>query len=237
MSELKSKLKRVSGYKDTDFYKADSIGVICRGSSAHRLDLCYKKFNHCYLCGEFNKTLYKIENYLQRKDIVLCLMQQFRYRTSEQNCRRFGIKNMQVRFQEGTEDHRRCIEKFPDLKVVGYVKKHYEITSMVNRGRENRDRSIYSTGLSGIISALYFNPKDIYVIGMDFYDRTVKPYFVREDMDIPHAEQISISIKGLRDGMLESIRNICDLFPDTNLHLFTTYRGIMPQKNLHIRYV
>ena len=119
-------------------------------------------FNHCYLSGEFNHTLYKIEPYLIGKSIVLCVMQQFRYRTSEQNCLKFNIKNMQVRFQEGTNAHKKCIEKFPDLKVVGYVKTHYEITANINKGKSVNNRSIFSTGISGIISALYFYLKAYY---------------------------------------------------------------------------
>ena len=237
MSGLKEKLKRASEYKDVDFYNVNSIGVICRGASVYRLDLCYKKFNHCYLSGEFNNTLYKIEDYLRGKEIVLCIMQQLRYRTSKQNCERFGIKNLQIRCQEGTKEHGDNIAKFPDLKVVGFTKKHYEIVAMINENMVNDNRSIFSTGLSAIISALYFNPRDIYVIGMDFYDKTVKPYFVREMMDVAHVERINISIKGLRAGMLESINNICDLFPDINLHLYTTYRGVKSRNNLDVRYV
>jgi len=237
MLGLKERLRNVSGYKDADFYNADSIGVICRGPSVHRLDLCYKKFNHCYLSGEFNNSLCKIEDYLKNKKVVLCIMQQSRYRTSEQNCKKFGIKNLQVRCQEGTDEHRDNIVKFPDLRVSGFTKRHYEIVAILNDGKSSDNRSIFSSGLSAIISALYFNPKDIHVIGMDFYDKTVKPYFVKEKMDISHVGQINISIKGLRAGMLESINSICDLFPDTNLYLYTTYRGVRSKNNLKVRYV
>ena len=231
---LNDRLKQAAGYKASDFYKADSIGIICRGPSVYRLDLCYRKFQHCYLSGEFNHTLHRIERYLDGKDIVLCTMQQFRYRTSEENCKKFNIRNMQVRFQEGTKSHRECIERFPDLKVVGYNKKHYEMIANINKSGTGIDRSIFTTGMAGIISALYFNPKDLYIIGLDFYNRAVKPYFVREDMDIPHSEQISGSVKGFRQEMLEGIGRICDLFPETNLYLYTTYRGIRSKKNLHV---
>ncbi len=236
--ELKERLEQASGYRGVDFHSVDSIGVICRGPSVYRFDLCCEKFNHCYLSGEFNHTLYKIEDYLMGKDIILCVMQQFRYRTSEQNCKKFNINNLQVQAQEGTNAHKRCIDKFPDLKVSGYVKKHYEIIADINEmNGYSEDRNIYSTGISGIISALYFSPKDIYVIGMDFYNKRVKPYFIKEDMDVFHVGRINKSIKGLREGMLKSIRSICDLFPDINVHLYTTYEGIRSRNNLNVRYV
>lgn len=237
MLGLKERMEQVSGYKDADFHNADSIGIIGRGPSSHRLDLCYKKFNHCYLAGEFNHTLCKMEDYLMGKKIVLCIMQQYRYRTSEQNCKKFGIKNLQVRCQNGTKNHRDSISKFPDLKVVGYVRKHYEIIANINKNKKVNDRSIFSTGMSGVISALYFNPKDIYIIGLDFYDKSVKPYFVKEDMDVANVDRINFSIEGLRAGMLESINSICNLFPDINLHLYTTYRGVRSRNNLNVRYV
>jgi len=235
--EFREKLKEVSNYKDSNFHDANSIGVIGRGPSVYRLDLCYKKFNHCYLSGEFNNTLQKMGRYIQGKEIVLCIMQQQRYRTSKENCKKFDIKNIQVRYQEATRPHRKCISSFPDLRVVGFTKKHYEIVASINKALSRHERSIFSTGLSGIISALYFDPKDIYVIGLDFYNRSVKPYFVKEDKDVAHAEHIYNSIKGLRAGMLESIKIICDLFPNINMHVYTTYDGIKSRNNLHVTYV
>lgn len=237
MLGFKEKIKKISRYRDVDFYNADSIGIIGRGPSVYRLDLCYKKFNHCYLTGEFNNTLYKIEKYLIGKEIVLCTMQQFRYRTSEQNCKKFNIKNIQISSQEGTIGHRKCIKKLSDLKVIGFTKKHYKIVDRINKNNQVKDGSIFSTGMLSVISALYFNPKDIYIIGLDFYDKSVKPYFVKENMDDPHVERINFSIKGLREGMLESIRSIRDLFPNINLHLYTTYSGIRSRNNLNVRYV
>jgi len=237
MSELKHRLKLASTYKDANFYESQSIGVIGRGPSVYRLDLCYKKFNHCYLTGEFNNTLDKIGKYITGKDIVLCIMQLGRYRTSKKNCVKFNIKNIQVHYQNATPHHKTCIKNFSDLKVIGFSKRHYEIVSMINNYNPEGCKSIFSTGMLGIVSALYFNPKDIYIIGLDFYNRSVKPYFVKEDMDISDDDRIEKSIKGLRDGMLESIYSICELFPEINLHIYTTYDGIKSKGNLNVIYV
>ena len=234
---LKDKVKMASSYRDSNFYDAEKIGVIGRGPSVYRLDLCSREFSHCYLAGEFNNTLYKIERYLKGKDIVSCIMQLNRYRTSEENCKKFNIKNLQVRYQIATLYHKRCIEEFPYLKVVGFDKRHYEIVSMINNLNHERCRSIFSTGMAAVVSALYFNPKDIYIIGLDFYNRCNKPYFVKEAMDTPNSERIESSIKGLREGMVESINNICNLFPEINLHIYTTYDGIRSKGNLRVVYV
>ena len=232
--KLKERLAKVSEYRDANFFSADGIGVIGRGPSVYRLDLCYKKFSHCYLTGEFNHTLHKIGRYINGKKIVLCVMQHNRYRTTKENCQKFNINNIQIQCQDGTKEYRKCVSKFPDLKVSGFTKKHYDIVEKVNFGK---DLSVFSTGLSGILSALYFNPKNIYVIGLDFYNKNVKRYFVKEDKDIPGIEEIEKSIKGLRKGMIKSMYNICDNFKDTNLYLYTTYKGVKSKNNLHVIYV
>ncbi len=235
--KLKEKLKIISGYKNADFFNAKSIGVIGRGPSVFRLDLCYKKFDHCFLAGEFNHTLHRIKKYICNKQIVLCIMQHNRYRTTKENCCEFDIHNIQVRCQGGTKRYRKCMSKFPDLKVSGFTKKHYEIVNKINNKNSDINHSIFSTGIGGIVSALYFDPKEIHIIGLDFYNKNVKPYFIREDKDLSNARRIEQSIRGLRKGMIESINSICNNFRNINLYLYTTYRGVKSKDNLCVRYV
>lgn len=234
---LKRRIEEASGYRGTNFNDAESIGVICRGPSVYRIDMCCNKFSHCYLSGEFNNTLLGVEKYVMGKDMILCIMQVGRYRTSIENCEKFNIKNIQIKDQYGTPEHKKWIENFPDLKVVGFNKRHYEIVSMINEKSQGNGRSIFSTGISGVLAALYYNPKDIYIIGMDFYNRDVKPYFKKESMDSPLDGRIVKSIEGLRSGMIESIKSAAELFPETNFHIYTTYEGISTIGNIHVVYV
>jgi len=184
--------------------------------------------------GEFNYTLDKIEKYIIGKQIALCIMQDNRYRTTEERCQKFNINNIQVKYQNGTKDYKKCISKFSDLKVSGFTKKHYDIVSKIN---SDEKLNIFSTGMSGIISAACFNPKNIYIIGLDFYNKNVKPYYVKESKDIPGIAQIEKSIKGLRAGMIESINSICNNFQNTEFYLYTTYKMIKSKENLHVIYV
>ena len=229
---LKERIEKASSYRGTDFFSAESIGVISRGPSVYRIDKCCDRFSHCFLSGEFNHSLRRLKPYLRGKDMVLCVMQQNRYMTPESVCREFNINNLQVRFQNGSREHKECQEKYPYVKVVGFSKKHYDITGKI--GEENK---IFSTGMSPLISALYFSPKEIHIIGIDFYNKNVKPYFVREDHDIAHIGQIEKSIKGFRAKMLEGIDKICDNFREIDFYLYTTYRMVRPKRNLHIIYV
>lgn len=228
---LEDKIYRAtSNYNGSDFFRAKDIGVITRGPSLYRLDLCYRKFNHCYLAGEFNNTLDYVEKYLLNKDIVLFIMQHNRYRTSTDYCKRLGIKNIQVALQEGTDHYKKCVEKFKDLKVVGYNKRHSELMKKIKYKMD-----INSTGLIAIFFAAYFNPNNIYIIGLDFYNRNVKPYFRREEHDLPKKKGKEIT--SFRSKMIESLSCMCRISPNISFHLYTTFRGIKSSNNLNVIYV
>lgn len=229
---LKEKIVRAASYINTDFYAADNIGIIARGPSVYRLDLCYKQFNHCYLAGEFNHFFSKMGSYVYGKDIVLCIMQQDRYITPQKLREEFGINNLQIRFQSGSPKHKKCQKKYPDLKVIGFDKSHYDITEGI--GEKN---TIFTTGIAPLITALRFRPKNIYIIGLDFYNMNVKSYFVSEDHDVAQENVTGKCIKDFRYKMINSIYKACDNFPGTNFYLYTTYGMIKPRKNLHITYV
>ena len=184
--------------------------------------------------NKFNKEFQFSVEYIINKQIVLCTMQPNRYRTTEDNCLKFNINNIQISSQRGTKKHKKYIPRFPDLKVSGFTKKHYQIVKKIST---DEDHSIYSTGMSGIVSALYFNPKKIYIIGLDFYNKDVKPYYIKEDKDVSYVGHINKSAKGLREGMIKSIYNVCNNFQDIDIYMYTTYRGIKSRKNLHIKYV
>ena len=225
MLTFKDKIEKTISYKNTDFFKADSIGVIARGPSLNRLDLCYNKFNHCFLAGEFNNSLNIIDKYLLGKSIVLFTMRERRYRTSIKNCKRLNIKNIQVKFEQGSDDYRDCVKRFSDLKVSGCNKKHSKIA-----GKINKEYGILSTGIAGIFYSLYFNPVNIYIIGIDFYNENRDLYFIREE----HDKKTPKNIRGI---MVKNLNGIVRNFPETNFHLYTTYEDIKSYGNLDVIYV
>ena len=235
MLGLNDRIKKASSYKGADFDGVDGIGIICRGPSVYRIDLCYNKFNCCYLSGEFNNSLLKIGKYINGKNVVLCTMQNDRYRTSVDNCKKYNIMNIQVPYQNGTKEYRDCIEKFSDLKVVGIEKEHYDILKRMNGGSDCK--AIPVTGIFPLLSALYYNPRNIYIIGMDFYNRSVKPYYVREEMDVVDYPRIYGSSVIFRKMMIDVLINVCESFVDTNIYLYTTYKGVKNHRNLHVFYV
>ncbi len=230
MLTFKDKVKKASSYKNTDFFQAENIGVIARGPSVRALNLCYNNFNHCFLAGEFNNSLDKIGKYLTNKDIVLCIVQEGRYRTYIENCKKYNIQNIQVRFLEGTENFKRCVREFSDLKVTGCNQEHSEIA-----GRIDKEHKIFSTGITGIFYALYFNPKNIYIIGIDFYNKNADKYFIKEIHDSDAS--LETSRRRWKNDMIRNLKKMVFLYPETNFYLYTTYRGIESSNNLNVIYV
>lgn len=217
-----------------NFFDAESIGVIARGPSSLRLDVCCGKFRHCFLAGEFDETLDLIGHYLEGKHIVLSIMQNRRYRTSEETCRRLGIRNLQIHLQENTRAFSKAKRRHPDLKVVGHTKQHYEMgRSIFAFG----SKKIYSTGIAGVFHALYFKPKELHIIGLDFYDESLSQYAVNEKHDVVSDTSQVRNLRAFRTGMLANLRAMQRYSPETKFHLYTTFRGVTSYKNFLVHYV
>jgi len=229
---LKERIKKASGYKDVDFFNAQSIGVIARGPSNVFLSHHCHKFSHCFLAGEFNKYLAVMGGYLLGKDIVLNILQVGRYRTPPDKCRYFKIGNVQTYFPANSRKImkiRKVIIR--DLHVVGYGKEQSELAERVFKDK------IYSTGICAVFNAACFYPKEVHILGLDFYNEDMPKYAVFEEHDQGKEGNFQNSIIGMRRGMIEDLRSICDIFSSVEFFLYTTYRRIISRRNLHVEYV
>jgi len=232
MLDFKLQLKIASSYIGTNFFDSESIGIIARGPSNLKLDLCIDKFRHCFLAGEFNHTLNYIGQYLIDKDIVLCSMKPERYRTTPENCRKYNINNIQTSIRIDSKEFNKIKLIYPDLKVVGYTNEHCVLSDKIFG-----EKKIFSTGIMAIFHALYFKPKNIYIIGLDFFDEKQDFHSVQEKMDEQDDKALFNSALNFREGMIQNLYKMCDLFATINFHLFTTFRGIKNRENLRIKYI
>lgn len=209
-----------------------NIGVIARGPSVYRLDLCVRKFKCCFLAGEFNDTLDFISPFISKYSIVLCIMQEYRYRTTKERCNKYGIKHIQLRHPEGSDLLSKYRNKFSDLFVYGCNKWHYDLLEKIDS-----NNIIFSTGLAGIFFSLFFEPKNIYIIGIDFYDRTRKPYYRKEDHDLSYQKCAEESVKITRNNMIDMFYKMTNISQNTHFYIYTTYKKIKSKKNLSVKYV
>lgn len=238
--KFQERLLRAAGYKNTDFFEKESIGVIGRGPSIRFLELCYDKFDHCFLAGEFNNNLDFLSALLLGKEIVLSIMQFKRYRTPVEKCYKFNIKNVQVPYHNNSEEFKNVIDYYPDLKVVGYTFDQISEMKRIFLSQETTDNSnsfsIYTTGIIGVFNASYFRPKKVIVIGIDFYNTEFSKYVISE----PHDDQQDTtenSASRMRDGMLRDLKLICNFYSDIEYYIYTTFMGLKSERNINVIYV
>ena len=237
LSDFIKNVQQAGSYVHTNFFEAQSIGVIARGPSNLKLQVCSDRFQHCFLAGEFNETLDRIGPYLLGKDVVMCLMQPQRYRTSPENCKKYHIQNIQVSVRGNTDNFNRIKGLYRDINVVGYINEHCLLSEKIFTYGH---KGIYSTGISAVFHAIYFQPKEIDIIGMDFYDEKNPQYGVSEIHDIFNDHSQEICIKNMREGMIHNFYSMIEYCENIQFYLFTTFKGLentQKYKNLHIFYV
>lgn len=234
------KISKIIGYKDINFFRADSIGVIARGPSIRHLDICVDKFDKCFLAGEFNKNLEQWGEKVKGKDIVLSIVQSNRYCTPIEICRKYNIKNMQVNFHRGSSKHKVIQMSYPDLNVVGYTSDQSSELKQIFRKWEDEDNMekyfVNSTGIAGVFHASYFRPKEVHIIGVDFYNTLYPKYLIGEPHDIP-SDTVEKSANNLQEGMVEDFHKIAYFYSNIRFYIYTTFRGISSLKNISVIYV
>ena len=236
---LKDRIKRAGSYKGANFFKADTIAVIARGPSSIDAIKHKRDFYHCILCGEFNNTIERIQEALLGKEIVISTWHHLRYKLSKENRSKYGIKNVQVPFYGNSDKFRDSKKFYKDLNVTPYTEEHRDIAYKV------LGSSLYfaTTGVGGIISALYFNPKKIMIFGIDFYytgEGNKGVYLCKEKKDVNldiNSKNTINSIQRFRVKMINAINSVSRYYPDIELEMYTTFKGIVSKRNLKVNYV
>lgn len=244
MSNLsfKKRILQIEGYRDANFFNLKSIGVIARGPSNLSIKKIYKNFEHCFLAGEFNNNLRFFDKFFKNKSIVLSTIQPKRYRTSEALCKEFNIKNIQISHQYGTPKYNEIKEHYFDLKVVGYSGDQAKIAQKIFKKEKDGKKDniveykINSTGIAAVFQAAYFDPKEVFIAGIDFYNTNFSKYLMDEEHDDP-TDSVVNSAMNLRQGMIEDFYSICDFYPNIIFNIYTTFRELESKKNVNIYYV
>lgn len=227
-------LLEIASYEGTSFFNKEAIGVVARGPSVIGLKYCYNEFEHCFLAGEFNNNIDDIGVYLENKNIVLSIVQTDRYRTPSDKCERFNIKNIQIIHQYGTSNYYNNVNRFPDLKVVGYTEDQVIQAKHVFREEKSECKyGIWTTGIAGLFHASYFRPKKIYVMGIDFYNEKENKYFKSENHDAV-GDTVEMSAEKMREGMLKNFYSICNFYDNIEYKVYTTFDSIESKDNIEV---
>ena len=217
-------------YKIGDFNKENRISVLCRGKSLVHLSKIHEEIDACFIVGQFKQAFKRLNRYMYGKKIVPIINKSC-IEVPKNLSEKMGIKDVQCNFAVTKPSleklHRRAIRKNPWAKVhVAPI----EINDRKIRTTRKQSKPTWATtGMMAIDLATLFKPKEIWILGLDFY--TCK-YFSKEKLNTSIDRN-----RGRKKIMLKYFYGILKRDPDIHFTLFTKAKKIKKHDNLTVNFV
>ena len=217
-------------YKISNFHNKDSLGVICRGSSVSVLYKYVSEFECCFLVGQFDNSLKKNGKIIINKKKVL-ILNKCAIQPDKSICKKNNIKDLQANFGK-LIDEPLSLEKTSLYKRIK-KKNRWAKVYLAPLGLLERRPVDYpkwcTTGLFALDLACFYQPKKVFIIGLDFYHSN---YYCEERI------KAGIKRNKKRAGeMLENFYAILKRDSNIEFHIYTKCRIIEPRNNLFIHVV
>jgi len=210
----------------------DKIGVICRGASLGKIGEYKKHFTYSFLVGQHEESLKIIGKHLKKSKLIQ-VTGGIIFKTNPLVCEKYNIIDMQVAM-DPTLSQRKAHKFKRNRKKNRWLKVHPLPSAFKSRNNRFRSKRKVSespgayptTGLFGVDLAASFEPKNIHIIGLDFY---CSSYFARERFQVSASKN-----RGRTAEMIEFFKLLCKTEKDINFHLYTCCNTIKSKENLHI---
>lgn len=222
-------------YDICDFSKVDNIGVVCRGKSLGSVGKFKDKFKNCFIVGQHLESFKKIGEHFKGSNIVKVhgsIFTKYKKHNASMDAK-YNIKDMQTYLIPEKSD--RKAYKFKKIcKKNKWLKVHSQPVDFIERNKRFSSKRVLgdgkithpTLGTFGVDLAAAYKPKDVYIIGLDFYSTQD---FVIERM---HISQMTNKPKMM--GMIEYLNLLCDEEKDINFHLYTCCDKIKSKNNLEV---
>lgn len=209
-------------YRCSDFSKQDTLGVICRGSSLRYIKKYKKFFVNSFLVGQHIESLKRIGGYIKGYNIVL-VSGSIIFKTNEELCKEFNIVDLQMGI-DPDDSPRKHFKYHKTRKKNRWLTLYPKPKSIRERNKRlNIDQVSYpTTGIYAVDLACSFKPKNIHIIGLDFY---YAPYFTREKYHRPES-------RGRGSTMIKYFRALCREEKNIFFNLYTCCDRIESTDNL-----
>lgn len=218
-------------YGVCNFSKLDDIGVVCRGKSLGKIGRYKEYFKNCFIVGQHLESFKKIGKHFCDSNIVKVhgsVYTKFK-RHNRSMDREYNIIDMQT-YLDPTLSKRK---KYKFKKICGKNKWMTVYPRPVNF--LDRNRKLFpaaprvghpTLGLYGVDLAAAYRPKNIHIIGLDFY---YLKDFTEERMQAPHWKN-----KPKGPFMINYFMGLCKKEKDIKFHLYTCHKDIKSKDNLKV---
>ena len=223
-------------YNCCDFSKVDSIGVICRGQSLGSIGEYKENFKNIFVVGQHLNSFDIIGKHIADSNIVRVSGATF-FKPSKRYLRLYNAYNMrdiqtaldptksprkELKFKKMKETHKGVLEAHP--MPVGMLDRNKRFISKKKYG--NGKITYPTIGLFGVDLASAYKPKEIHVIGLDFY---CVPQLSKECANVSWKKNMA---KG--DSMREHFNLICEEEKDIQFYLYTCCKKVESTENLKV---
>ncbi len=213
------------------YFKNDinNFGIILRGKSLEKYPEIYKQYKSCLIVNNFDKEIENYPNYYIKKDAVHLVNRLRTAICSRQTYNKTNIKN--IIFSKSREDGniKQVIPLYKKLNLYIHFMPEYILNiSSLYFGDKYKERCP-NTGFLGILYICqHYSPKDVWIIGLDFYQTD---YLTRRPWQNPlKIQQEKIKEINMIDNFIKLINN----YPNTMFHVITYYDKLPKLQNLEV---
>lgn len=207
----------------------DSFGVVLKGKSVEKIEKVYKNYQHQLFVNNYDPEFKKLEKYYTGKErsaqmvnrLSTAVCEKHTYDKTKVKDIIFSIpdkKDKNVKFVRSRYEELGMNIHYVDKEVMELSNKYFGVSSKCP-----------NTGILGILFALkVIHPKNIYIIGLDFYNQD---YLYRRAHQTKLVDQKE---KMKKIKIVERFIQIVKDYPEVNFNLVTYYDKLPEMKNLKI---
>jgi hypothetical protein len=227
---------KLNKYSCCDFYSVDSIGVLCRGKSLGSIGKYKDNFKNIFLVGQHYRSVKLIGEHIEGSNIVKVWGSTFNKPSNgyKKQYVKYNIKDMQTYLDPTLSD--RKAYKFKKISkrndgLLSVFPRPLDFNSRNMRFFDKRKAANKKTGhptigLFAVDMAAAYKPKDIHIIGLDFYQA--------DDFVYEKKHMSNESNRGRGPTMIEYFQCLCEEEKDINFHLYTCCKKIKSSGNLKV---
>jgi hypothetical protein len=226
-------------YNCCDFHEVDKIGVICRGKSLGAIGKYKDNFKNTFVIGQHVKSFQMVGKHLENCNIVKIWGSSFHKPCKKEReiCSHYNIRDLQSTLRPYSSERKAYKYKKIKTRYDGILETYPLPVNIHDRNKRilhkrklgNGKLSYPTLGIFGVDLASAYNPKEVHVIGLDFYNA---PYLTNEKLNANFD-------KNVRRGpnMIEFFKLLCKEETDIKFYLYTCCKTIKSEGNLKVTHV